>query len=122
MRVKGLVWLGIPARDYASAARFFRDTLGLAVAFDEPDTMELSVGNGDKIQLFGPGHRYFGFCQDRGASMIPLLEVDDLDQARADLVRSGVEVIGEPESDDAWRWVTFRGPDGNIHCLGARLT
>lgn len=35
MRVKGLVWLGIPAGDYASAARFFTQTLGMEVAFDE---------------------------------------------------------------------------------------
>ena len=39
MRVKGLVWLGIPAQDYAGAVRFFREVLGLAVAFDEPDTV-----------------------------------------------------------------------------------
>ncbi len=29
MRVKGLVWLGIPADDYATAVRFFGETLGL---------------------------------------------------------------------------------------------
>jgi predicted enzyme related to lactoylglutathione lyase len=121
MRVKGLVWLGIPAQDYAGAVRFFREVLGLAVAFDEPDTVELSAENGDKIQLFGPSHHYFEFCRGQGASIVPLLEVDDLDEARADLLRGGVEVLGEPESDGAWRWLTFRGPDGNVHSVGARL-
>lgn len=90
VRVKGLVWLGIPAQDYAGAVRFFREVLGLAVAFDAPGTVELSAENGDKIQLFGPGHQYFGFCRGQGASIVPLLEVDDLDAARADLLRSGV--------------------------------
>lgn len=42
MRIKGLVWLGIPADDYPAAVQFFTQTLGLAVAFDEADTVELS--------------------------------------------------------------------------------
>ena len=44
--------------------------------------MELTAGNGDRIQLLGPGHRYFEFYRSHGDSTVPLLEVDDLDQAR----------------------------------------
>jgi len=121
MRVKGLVWLGIPTDDYAGAVRFFAETLGLHVAFDESDTTELSAVNDDRIQVFGPGHRYFQFYRDRGARIVPLFEVDNLDEARADLARSGAEVFGEPESDGVWAWLTFRAPDGNIYSLGARL-
>ena len=54
MRVKGLVWLGIPADDYAAAVRFFGETLGLEVAFDEGNTVKLAAGNGDRIQPFAP--------------------------------------------------------------------
>ena len=89
MRVKALVWLGIPVDDYGRAATFFTETLGLDVAFDEPHTMELSAANDDRIQLFGPGRRYFEFFRSRGATIVPLFEVDDLDQARAELTRSG---------------------------------
>jgi predicted enzyme related to lactoylglutathione lyase len=121
MRVKGLVWLGIPAGDYAAAVRFFGTTLGLEVAFDEGNTVELAAGNGDRIQIFGPGHRYFEFYRRQGASIVPLLEVEDLDQASAELVRGGAELLGEPESDGTWTWLAFRAPDGNIHSLGARL-
>jgi hypothetical protein len=49
-----------------------------------------------------------------------LFEVEDLDQARAELAGSGVEILGEPESDQAWRWLMFRGPDGNLQPIGAR--
>jgi len=62
--------------------RFFGETLGLEVAFDAGNTVELTAGNGDRIQLFGPGHRYFEFYRSHGGSTVPLLEVDDLDQAR----------------------------------------
>jgi predicted enzyme related to lactoylglutathione lyase len=121
MRVKGLVWLGIPVDDYARAVRFFTETLGLDVAFDEVGTMELSATNDDRIQVFGPGHRYFEFYRDRGARIVPLFEVDDLAEARAELDRGGAEVFGEPESDGVWAWLTFRAPDGNVYSLGARL-
>lgn len=120
MRVKGLVWLGIPADDHAGAVEFFTETLGLEVAFDEAGTTELSAANDDRIQVFGPGHRYFRFYRDRGASIVPLFEVSNLAEARAELARSGVEVFGEPEADGAWEWLTCRAPDGNIYSLGAR--
>ena len=46
--------------------------------------------------------------------------MDDLDQASAELVRGGAELLGEPESDGTWTLLTYRTPDGNIHRLGAR--
>jgi hypothetical protein len=63
MRVNGLVWLGIPADDHAGMARFFTQTLGMDVAFHEAGIMELSAENDDRVQVFGPGHRYclFGY-------------------------------------------------------------
>jgi len=84
------------------------------VVFDEGNTVELAAGNGDRIQLFGPGHRHFEFCRGDGASIVPLLEVDDMDQASA-------ELLGEPDSDGTWTWLTFRAPGGNIHGLGAHM-
>jgi hypothetical protein len=50
---KGLAWLGIPGGDYAAAVRFFGETLGLELAFDTGNTVELAARNGDRIQLFG---------------------------------------------------------------------
>ena len=82
--------------------------------------MELSAANDDRIQLFGQGHRYFEFFRSRGATIVPLFEVEDLEQARAELTRGGVEIVAEPESDAVWTWLTFRGPDGNIYSLGSR--
>ena len=47
---------------------------------------------------FGPGHRYFEFYRSHGAGIVPLLEVDDLDQASAKLAGGG-GLLGRPESD-----------------------
>jgi len=112
--VKGLAWLGIPTGDCPAAVRFSGETLGLEVACDAGNTGELAAGTGDRIQLSGPGHRHFESCRSDGASIVPLLEVDDLDQASAGLP-------GEPESDGTWTWLTFRAPGGNIPSLGAHM-
>jgi hypothetical protein len=80
MRVKGLAWASPPGT--TRPVRFFGETLGLEVAFDAGNTVELTAGNGDRIQLLGPGHRSFEFYRSHGDSTVPLLEVDDLDQAR----------------------------------------
>jgi hypothetical protein len=114
MRVKGLAWLGILADAYAAAVRFFGEILGLEVAFDAGNAVELAAGNGDRIQLFGPAHRSFEFYRSYGASTVPLLEVDDLDPTSAELADGGAELLGEPESDGTWTWLTFRVLEGNI--------
>src|SRR5205085_1675062 len=103
----GLAWH--PCAGLCRCSPFLPRGPGPGCGLDVPDTVELSAENGDKIQLFGPSHHYFEFCRGQGASIVPLLEVDDLDEARADLLRSGVELLGEPESDGAWRWLIFRG-------------
>jgi hypothetical protein len=52
---------------------------------------------------------------------VPLLEMDDLDQVSAELACGGAELLGQPESDGTWTWLTFRAPDLNIHSLGASM-
>ena len=66
------------------------------------NTVELTVGNGDRMQLFGLGHRSFEFYRSHDDSTVSLLEVHDLDQARPSWARGGAELLGEPESDGTW--------------------
>jgi hypothetical protein len=117
-----LVWLAIALGAYSAAVRFFGETQGLQVAFDEGNTIEGARRDRDRIQLFRPRPLLLPYCRGRGAGIVPLLEVDDLGQASAQLLRGGAELIGGPESNGTWTWLTFRTPDGNIHSLGARTT
>ena len=52
--VKGLVWLGIPASDYAAAVRFFGATLGLEVAFDEGTTWNWPPATAKRFSYSAP--------------------------------------------------------------------
>jgi hypothetical protein len=53
--------------------------------------------------------------------VVPLFEVDSLDDARAHLAGTEAAIVGEEESDTGWKWIHVRGPDGNIYELAERL-
>jgi PAS domain S-box-containing protein len=110
MKVLGIRWVGVRADGYAEMVGFLRDVLGLQVAFEDDATAELSLANDDRVQVFGPGHRYYELFGAGGGGPVPLFEVDDLQAAHAELVAAGIEVIGEIERDASWEWLTFRGP------------
>jgi catechol 2,3-dioxygenase-like lactoylglutathione lyase family enzyme len=72
--------------------------------------------------LFGPGHRYHEFYAEHADGPVVLFEVDDLAEARAELVAAGMELVGPADSDSGWSWVHVRGPDGNLYAFASRRT
>jgi catechol 2,3-dioxygenase-like lactoylglutathione lyase family enzyme len=119
MKVWRLCWLGVRTERYAETVELFRDVLGLTVEFEEPTTTELALPNGDRVQVFGPGHRYDAFFEEHARGPVALFEVDDVHAARRELEAAGVEVIGAVERDSKWEWISFRGPDGNLYELAS---
>jgi catechol 2,3-dioxygenase-like lactoylglutathione lyase family enzyme len=115
MQVRRLCWVGVPAREYDAMLRFLRDVLGFRTVFEQKTTAELELESGDRIQVFGPGHRYF----ERFQGPVPLFEVDDLRVARAELEQAGC-AVGPIESDEEWEWIDFCAPDGNLYELASR--
>jgi catechol 2,3-dioxygenase-like lactoylglutathione lyase family enzyme len=119
MRTKGLIWLGTCTQNLTNTVEFFRDVLGLEPAFEESQTAELSMENGDRIQLFAPGHPYFKFFTAHASGPVPLFEVDDLDTAKHAILDAGLQLVGEVDADEKWLWLTFRAPDGNLYELAS---
>lgn len=62
---EGLVWLGIPADDFAAAVRFFGETLGLDVASDEGNTLEPSGRERRQDPAVCPEAPLFGHYRSR---------------------------------------------------------
>jgi hypothetical protein len=92
MNVLGIRWLGVPAERYDEMVAFLRDGLGLAVEFEEEGTTELSLANGDRVQVFAPGHRYYELF---GTGPVPLFEVDDVHAAVRELEQAGPRSWGQ---------------------------
>jgi catechol 2,3-dioxygenase-like lactoylglutathione lyase family enzyme len=120
MDVLGLRWVGVRSAEYEPMVRLFRDVMGMRVEFSEQTTTELSLANGDRVQVFAPGDPYYEFFGEQAAGPVPLFEVSDLDAARAELAAAGVSVIGEIGRDKTWEWLHFRAPDGNLYELACR--
>jgi hypothetical protein len=87
------------------------------VTFDAGNTVELAARERRQDPASRPGHRY----SSSTASIVSLLEVDDLDQASAELARGGADLLGGPESDGTWASSPSGCPTGNIHSLDARI-
>lgn len=122
MRVRRIAWVGVRTDAYDATVRFLRDTLGLRTVFQEPASAELSLPDDGRIQVFGPGHRYHEFYTEHADGPVVLFEVDDLTEARAELVAAGMELVGPADSDSGWSWIHVRGPDGNLYAFASRRT
>jgi 4-hydroxyphenylpyruvate dioxygenase-like putative hemolysin len=61
-----------------------------------------------------------GFFQDHAQGLVPLFEVEDAQQAAAELRAAGADVIGNPDSDGTWTWIHVRAPDGNLYEFASR--
>ena len=120
MEVRRLCWLGVRAEAYEPMVAFLRDVLGLRVEFERRTTAELSLPDGDRVQVFGPGDPYFSFFAEHAGGPVALFEVADVHGARGELVAAGIEVVGSIEREREWEWLHFRAPDGNLYELGQR--
>jgi catechol 2,3-dioxygenase-like lactoylglutathione lyase family enzyme len=120
MRVRSIRWVGTATSDYAPMVAFARDVLGMRVSFEEEATTELLTLDGDAFQVFGPGDDYHDFFGRHARGPVPLFEVDDVHEARTELVLAGIEVIGDMAHDSTWEWVHFRAPDGHLYELASR--
>ena len=111
MKVKGISWVGVGTDDFGGALAFFTEVLGLkAAVVDERGVALLHAGDGQVLEIFGPG------TSGRRLNSPPAIafEVDDVSQARDELVRAGVEVIGDIGRWNGFEWVYFRSPDGHV--------
>jgi len=93
--------------------KLFRDALGLELTHEEEEFAVLRTGDGDTVEIFGPNRKY-----NKHFSSAPVVGflVDDMDQARDRLRKSGLELVGDVKKGDrGYASQHFRGPDGNIY-------
>lgn len=103
-----LAWY--PVKDLEKAKQFYGSVLGLQKVFEMDGWIEFSHAEGATSIGLGvdplPG-------QANGATVV--LKVEDLDQARAQLAKRGVQFEGKVEEiPGVVRLATFRDPFGNL--------
>ena len=114
MEVTGLGWSGTRTDRAEDLAGFYQDVLGLRLVHREPHFWVFELPDGNHVEVFGqqyPGKEHFTTAPVVGFT------VTDLPQAVAELREAGIELLGEAGPS----WQHFRGPDGNVYELVARV-
>lgn len=120
MRIKGVIWIGSSTDEGAAMASFFTEVLGLRKTVDVPGFTQLTMENGDRIELFGRGSPEHELL-DTGP--VAGFWVDDLDGAREELLASGAaDVTDFDTAPDGHRWFYFKAPDGSWYELCEQST
>jgi catechol 2,3-dioxygenase-like lactoylglutathione lyase family enzyme len=94
---------------------FFRDVFSLRPEPQQGGFWLFGLPDGSKVEVFGPDspiNRHFS------TSSVAGFPVDDVHGATAELRSAGVEILLDPQVDEAGNaWVHFRAPDGNVYEL-----
>jgi catechol 2,3-dioxygenase-like lactoylglutathione lyase family enzyme len=122
MEVKGIRWVGVGTDRVSRMRSFAIDVLGLRVAGeDSDDFVELTMGDGTKLELFGSSEVADGPWLFASNPVVAGFLVDDIEAARDELARTpDVELLGELRvMPDGYAWQHFRAPDGHVYELTA---
>jgi predicted enzyme related to lactoylglutathione lyase len=107
--------VGVPSRDTERSRKFYVETLGLRP--DEKARNEFWMGD-TCFGIWEPER--FGGEFEPQKNGIALLQVDDVEAARADLEAKGVQFEGETFDTGVCHMATFVDPDGNQLVLHRR--
>ena len=111
MRITGITFLGTRTDARPEMAAFLRDVLGLSPAAPtagmDAEVFNLADGSSFAVTSADPGDdaRTIG------------LSVDDIDEAWDRLRAAGVWTDDEVSTNDRFRYVHFRAPDGQLYEL-----
>jgi uncharacterized protein len=107
-RPGGISYLGLPARDAAESAEFYRAVFGWEVR-GTPDRLSFSDGTGHVI-----GHWRTDLPAAGEAGIRPYIYVTRLDEVLAEAVEQGAEVVSAPYPEGSLTIATVRDPAGNV--------
>jgi catechol 2,3-dioxygenase-like lactoylglutathione lyase family enzyme len=122
VKVKGIRWIGVGTPDVARMQSFAVNVLGMqVVGQDSEEFVELAMGDGAKLELFGSAAVADGPWLFESNPVVAGFLVDDIEAARDELARTrDVELLGELRvMPDGYAWQHFRAPDGHVYELTA---
>lgn len=105
-RLKSVLY---PTRRMEEAVAFYRDTLGLPLAFADGEHYAQLKPEGAALALAGPREQ-----PPEPAGPIVTLEVDSLDTLRPKLAAAGTRIVAERDMGAHGRTLTVADPDGNL--------
>jgi len=111
-------WIGVVADDLDRQRRFYRDVLGFPQIAEGADWVHFDLGQSRLLEIV----RRSGQPQYDQARYQVGYAVDDIEEARGQLIALGVQPVSDLEGSpaDSGRWCYFRDPEGNVFELKER--
>jgi uncharacterized protein len=107
-RPGGISYLGLPARDAAESAEFYRAVFGWEIR-GTSDRLSFSDGTGHVI-----GHWRTDLPAAGEAGIRPYIYVTQLDEVLRKAAEQGAELVSGPYSEGSLTIATVRDPAGNV--------
>jgi predicted enzyme related to lactoylglutathione lyase len=95
--------------DMDRAVAFYRDTLGLALTFQDGDKWAQMKAGDVNFSLSSPDEGAEG-----ATGAVVIFEVDDIAASRDRIAAGGAEIVDQRDMGDHGKALTFRDPDGNL--------
>jgi len=116
-RLRWPTWIGIVVEDLEGQRRFWGDLLGLPENESGPDYVDFDLGGGRRLELV---RRSDEPEYDRPRFQVGF-EVDHVATVREELIRRGVEPIGDAQPNEVSPWAYFRDVEGNVFEIKQRV-
>jgi catechol 2,3-dioxygenase-like lactoylglutathione lyase family enzyme len=128
VRIRRISFVGVKTESFDAMADFAQAVLGLAPGHRDDGwaVFQLESGDRDLFEVFRPGQYDERLLPPDAAGLTIAFGVDDLLEARAELLSAGVEIV----SDTVWAaeafddprlegfgWLFFRAPDGRVYAI-----
>lgn len=111
MKVRGIVWMGVQTDRHNEMTGFLRRLFGAEEDITEPGFSLWALPDGSLVEVFAGGTK----PPFEGAPVVGF-RVDDLAEARRDLLAAGAEIVGGyGPNESGYASIHFRAPDGNIY-------
>ena len=117
-RLRWPTWIGIVVDDLGRQRRFWAELLGVPENEAGEDYVDFDLGEGRRLELV---RRSEEPEYDRPRFQVGF-EVDDVARVREELIRRGVEAIGEAQPNEVSPWAYFRDPEGNVFEIKQRVS
>jgi hypothetical protein len=111
MLVKGMVWYGLRTTAFEETTHLLRDVMGMAQVRAEATVAGFRVNEQLAIEIYRPEDADHAFFTT--GPVVGFL-VDDVDTARSEMQRAGIEFIGEIQRAGNAKWNHFHMPDGTV--------